>query len=107
MSAIKKKWYEGNQANTNKKIMDRRKSDEKQEQTIKKKIIDGFAGLRSRYLPHARRTCYQVHHEPFSFLEFSKKETKSRLTKIYLFDLINCCSTVTIDVCSTSTVTSK
>ncbi len=31
----------------------------------KKKEI-GFAGFRSPYLPHAKRTCYQVHHEPVS-----------------------------------------
>ena len=31
---------------------------------IKKKKV-GCTGFRSPYLPHAKRTCYQVHHAPF------------------------------------------
>jgi hypothetical protein len=55
------------------------------ERYAKNKKKFGFAGFRSPYLPHAKRTCYQVHHEPLSY--FGRSEHISTSTKLDLLPL--------------------
>jgi hypothetical protein len=60
-------------------VRGRERTDRQTSKKIKKKKKFGFAGFRSPYLPHAKRTCYQVHHEPFSY--FGREGARDHVNK--------------------------